>query len=72
MGAKKDLKSAQAPKMPKHLVTPQFLEFQFYNTQRMDELYAKRRDWWHRYQVWFFFGGAIDVAAQEGRVMADI
>jgi hypothetical protein len=27
------------------------LDFQFYNTQRIDELFAKRRDWWHRYQV---------------------
>lgn len=25
--------------------------FQFYDTQRIDELFAKRRDWWHRYQV---------------------
>ena len=27
------------------------MDFQFYNTQRIDELFAKRRDWWHRYQV---------------------
>jgi len=51
MGAKKDVKPQMGPKMPKHLVTPQFLDFQFYNTVRIDELYAKRRDWWHRYQV---------------------
>jgi len=51
MGAKKDHKALQAPKMPKHLITPQFLEFQFYDTQRIDELYAKKRDWWHRMQV---------------------
>ncbi len=37
--------------MPKHLATPQFLDFQFYDSQRLDELFAKRRDWWHRYQV---------------------
>ena len=51
MGAKKDVKPLLGPKMPKHLSTPQFLDFQFYDTVRIDELYSKRRDWWARYQV---------------------
>ena len=51
MGAKKEQKPQAGPKMPKHLMTPQFLDFQFYNGVRLDELFAKRRDWWHRYQV---------------------
>ncbi|EKX31046.1 hypothetical protein GUITHDRAFT_83481 [Guillardia theta CCMP2712] len=51
IGSKKEPKQPSGPRMPKHLVTPQFAEFQFFNTVRLDELYAKKRDWWHRYQV---------------------
>ena len=51
MGAKKEQKPAAGPKMPKHLHTPQYLDFQFFNSVRIDEMFAKRRDWWHRYQV---------------------
>uniref|UniRef100_A0A7S0M6D0 Uncharacterized protein n=1 Tax=Cryptomonas curvata TaxID=233186 RepID=A0A7S0M6D0_9CRYP len=51
MGAKKEAKQAAGPRMPKHLATPQFAEFQFFNTVRIDELYAKKRDWWNKYQV---------------------
>eukprot|EP00293_Proteomonas_sulcata_P009448 CAMPEP_0184290208 /NCGR_PEP_ID=MMETSP1049-20130417/2548_1 /TAXON_ID=77928 /ORGANISM="Proteomonas sulcata, Strain CCMP704" /LENGTH=298 /DNA_ID=CAMNT_0026597327 /DNA_START=45 /DNA_END=941 /DNA_ORIENTATION=- len=51
MGQKKEPKQPNAPKLPKHLVTPQFADFQFFDSVRLDELYAKKRDWWHRYQV---------------------
>ena len=26
-------------------------QYQFFNMERLDELYAKKRDWWQRYQV---------------------
>lgn len=32
MGAKKDQKPLAGPKMPKHLITPQFLDFQVCKT----------------------------------------
>mmetsp|Transcript_59635 Transcript_59635/g.158716 ORF Transcript_59635/g.158716 Transcript_59635/m.158716 type:complete len:1056 (+) Transcript_59635:1184-4351(+) len=51
MGAKKEAKQPTGPRMPKHLATPQFAEFQFFNTVRIDELYSKKRDWWNRYQA---------------------
>ncbi len=51
IGSKKEVKQPQGPKMPRHLATPQFAEFQFFNSQRLDELYAKKRDWWNRMQV---------------------
>jgi hypothetical protein len=51
IGSKKEAKQPQGPKMPRHLATPQFAEFQFFNSQRLDELYAKKRDWWNRMQV---------------------
>mmetsp|Transcript_19667 Transcript_19667/g.40054 ORF Transcript_19667/g.40054 Transcript_19667/m.40054 type:complete len:1001 (-) Transcript_19667:199-3201(-) len=51
LGNKKEPKQPAGPRMPKHLVTPQFAEFQFFDAVKLDELYAKKRDWWHRYQV---------------------
>ena len=66
MGAKKEPKPQQGPKLPKHLITPQYLDFQFFNTQRIDELFAKRRDWWHRYQVALKEAeGAVDKKAKK-------
>mmetsp|Transcript_59811 Transcript_59811/g.146980 ORF Transcript_59811/g.146980 Transcript_59811/m.146980 type:complete len:856 (-) Transcript_59811:235-2802(-) len=51
VGAKKEQKAPTGPKMPRHLMTPQFADFQFFNSVRIDELYAKKRDWWNRLQV---------------------
>eukprot|EP00960_Hanusia_phi_P061004 764699-Hanusia_phi.AAC.2 len=51
IGSKKEPKQPTGPRMPKHLATPTYAEFQFVNTVRLDELFAKKRDWWHRYQV---------------------
>mmetsp|Transcript_9541 Transcript_9541/g.23280 ORF Transcript_9541/g.23280 Transcript_9541/m.23280 type:complete len:1000 (-) Transcript_9541:139-3138(-) len=51
MGAKKEAKAPTGPKIPKHLVTPQFADFHFYDSARIDTLYAKRREWWFRLQA---------------------
>lgn len=51
MNPKKEPKAPAGPKMPRHLLTPPFADFQFYNASRIDELYAKKRDWWNRQQV---------------------
>jgi SWI/SNF-related matrix-associated actin-dependent regulator of chromatin subfamily A member 5 len=51
MNPKKEAKQPAGPKMPRHLLTPAFSDFQFYNAGRIDELYAKKRDWWNRLQV---------------------
>uniref|UniRef100_A0A6U2D0V6 Uncharacterized protein n=2 Tax=Hemiselmis andersenii TaxID=464988 RepID=A0A6U2D0V6_HEMAN len=51
LNPKKEAKAPAGPKMPRHLTTPQFADFQFFNGQRLDELFAKKRDWWNRHQV---------------------
>ena len=50
-------KTAAGPRLPKEFVTPQFADYQFFNMERLDELFAKKRDWWHRYQVSMPCGG---------------
>ena len=37
--------------MPREFVTPQYADYQFFNMERLDELFQKKRDWWQRYQV---------------------
>eukprot|EP00802_Teleaulax_amphioxeia_P001899 Tamp_01901.p1 GENE.Tamp_01901~~Tamp_01901.p1 ORF type:complete len:1009 (+),score=374.13 Tamp_01901:206-3028(+) len=51
MGSKAEAKSMAGPRLPKEFVTPQFADYQFFNMERLDEIYAKKRDWWHRYQL---------------------
>jgi SWI/SNF-related matrix-associated actin-dependent regulator of chromatin subfamily A member 5 len=51
MGSKAEAKLAAGPRLPKEFVTPQFADYQFFNVERLDEIYAKKRDWWQRYQL---------------------
>ena len=46
MGSKAEAKQAGGPRLPREFVTPQFADFQFFNMERLDELYAKKRDWY--------------------------
>jgi SWI/SNF-related matrix-associated actin-dependent regulator of chromatin subfamily A member 5 len=71
MSGKKEQKQPTGPKMPKHLITPQFAEFHFFNTQRLDELYAKKRDWWNRQQVALKEKESGDKKDDDGDVVVD-
>ena len=37
-------------KLPRTMATPSFSDFQFFDQSRIEQLFAKRRDWWHRHE----------------------
>jgi hypothetical protein len=32
------------------MASPSFSDFQFFDQSRIEQLFAKRRDWWHRHE----------------------
>mmetsp|Transcript_72056 Transcript_72056/g.116866 ORF Transcript_72056/g.116866 Transcript_72056/m.116866 type:complete len:1020 (+) Transcript_72056:69-3128(+) len=51
MGSKAEAKAALGPRLPKEFVTPQCQDYQFFDFERLDEIFAKKRDWYQRYQL---------------------
>ena len=47
-GGKKEPKAPSGPRIPKHMQSPQFADFHFYDMERIETLFAKRRDWYLR------------------------